>query len=80
MELKKYFSKDTVIGRTVRTFLQALIGITAFLLGLAAIPGVNEYLVSNSVVATGTLALVISVATYVYNMAERFIKYLKEDN
>lgn len=79
MELKQLFSKNTVIGRTVRTFLQALIGIVAFLLGLAAIPGVNDYLVQNGVVAAGTLALVISIATYVYNIAEKAIKWLQEE-
>lgn len=76
MEIKKLFSKDTRIGRTVRTFLQAIIGITAFALGLIAIPGVYDYLVTNNVIAGGTLALVIAVATYLYNAAEAFLKWL----
>lgn len=76
MEIKKLFSKDTRIGRTVRTFLQAIIGILAFVLGLVAIPGVYDYLIANNVLAGGTLALTIAVATYIYNAAESALKWL----
>jgi hypothetical protein len=76
MEIKKLFSKDTRIGRTVRTFLQAIIGIAAFVLGILNIPGVYDYLVANSLVSGGTLALTIAVATYLYNAAESFLKWL----
>lgn len=81
MNIKQFFSSKTTVGRTVRTFLQAVIGISAFFIGLLNIPGVFDYLVTNNIAAAGTLALTIAVATYVYNASEQLIKWLmSEDN
>ena len=75
----KIFSKDNKYGRTVRTFLQAIIGICVFVLGLLAIPGVQSFLSDNQVASVTTLAFVIAVTTYVYNSAEQLIHWLFGD-
>ena len=65
------FSPYTKRGRALRTFLQALLAILSFSLGLITIPGFGELLVSLGVEVSATaLAAWIGVISYLYNQLE----------
>lgn len=71
---KKLFSASNGMGRTVRTTLQAFVGILAFLAGLIAIPEVQDVLVKNNLLAAGSLATVIGVVSGVQNLVEKLLR------
>jgi len=68
------FDKSKPSIKALRTFLQAVVGIIAFVLGLLAIPGVSEYLSNNPALANISLATCIAIATYLQNAIEDFLK------
>jgi uncharacterized membrane protein (DUF485 family) len=78
VDLKQIFNKNTPIGRTIRTWIQAFIGITAFALGLIGIPGVAEFVTQNYAVTIGSLATAIAVVTYIQNALERLLAFLSK--
>lgn len=68
------FDKSKPSIKALRTFLQAIVGIIAFVVGLLAIPGVSDYLSENPALANVSLATVIAVFTYLQNAIEDFLK------
>lgn len=74
---KVMFDKSKPFIKALRTFLQAVVGITTFILGLLAIPGVADYLSNNPALANISLATIIAVFTYLQNAIEDFIKTLR---
>lgn len=75
-KLKSLVSKDNGVGRTVRTWLQAFIGILAFVYGVVVIPDFQNFLVSNNIVAVGTLASFVAAVTALHNGAEKLLSFL----
>lgn len=71
------FDKTKPFIKALRTFLQSVLGILTFVLGLLAIPGVADYLSENPALANISLATVIAVFTYLQNAIEDFVKNLK---
>jgi hypothetical protein len=77
--IKDFFSSTTQRGRVVRTILQAVAGILTFTYGLLSLPDVQHYLVTNNIVAIGTLAAFIGLASYLYNAVEKLLKWLMSE-
>lgn len=70
--------KTTPAGKAFRTALQAAIGITSFIVGLASIPGLYETLSQHPALAGGTLATTIALVTYLHNALEKLWDWLNE--
>ena len=68
------FDKSKPSIKALRTFLQAVVGILAFLVGLVAIPGVSDYLSGQPMLANVSLATVIAIVTYLQNAIEDLLK------
>lgn len=54
--------------------MQAVVGITAFVVGLLSIPGVSEFLSQQPILANVSLATVIGIITYLQNAIEDYLK------
>lgn len=75
--IKKLFSPTTKYGRAFRTFLQGFLAILTFAIGFLSIPGLEQFLIDQGVVAqAGTLGLWIGVVSYLWNLIEGFFKWL----
>lgn len=71
---KNIIDKNSPTGKGVRTTVQAFVGVTTWLLGLLAVPGVAEYLADNELFTITSLAVWIGVMTYLQNTAERVLE------
>jgi len=71
--LKHLLSKKTALGRTVRTLLQAIIGISGLVLAAAALPGLLDFMNQSFPNTVGTISLAVTVATAVWNAAEKLL-------
>lgn len=78
-KIKPLFQATNGLGRTVRTSLQAFVGILVFVYGVITIPEVQDFLVQNNLVAIGTLATTIGAMAGIQNAAEKLLRYLFGD-
>jgi hypothetical protein len=77
--IKQLFNKNTTHGRTIRTFLQAVIGSTGFVIALFLIPGLSEFLSNNLGVSIATLSTFVAVVTLIQNSVEKLIVFIKNN-
>lgn len=75
-KIKSLFSSSNGLGRSVRTTLQALVGILAFFSALILVPEVQDVLLSNNIVSVGALATTIGIISGIQNATEKLLKHL----
>lgn len=73
---KSLFSSNNGLGRTVRTTLQAFVGILAFLTTIILVPEVQDVLVKNNLLSVSALATTIGVIAGLQNATEKLLKHL----
>lgn len=73
---KSLFSSSNGLGRTVRTTLQAFVGILAFLTAIILVPEVQDVLVKNNLLSVSALATTIGVIAGLQNAVEKLLKHL----
>lgn len=76
-QIKKLFSKTTRRGRAIRTAIQALIGVTSFVLAIAGIPNVDQLFGQLGFeIQLPILAAWTGVVCYIQNALEDFLGWL----
>lgn len=78
--IKPLFSPNNGVGRTVRTTLQAFVGILTFIVALISIPEVQNVLVTNNLVTSAAAcATTIGLIAGLQNAVEKLLKRLFEE-
>lgn len=74
--MKPLFSPSNGLGRTVRTTLQAFVGILTFLTAFILVPEVQDVLVKNNLLSVSALATTIGLIAGLQNAVEKLLKRL----
>ena len=75
-KVKSLFSSSNGLGRSVRTTLQAFVGILAFLSALILVPEVQDVLLTNNILSVSALATTIGLIAGLQNAVEKLLKHL----
>nr|DAJ13005.1 MAG TPA: hypothetical protein [Podoviridae sp. ctK5Q1] len=79
--LKPFISKNTRIGRAVRTALQVAIALFPAVLAVLNTPGLEQKLVDLGVLqAVGLFPVWAGAVSYAYNIVEHVYKDIKEED
>ena len=77
--LQRLTDKNTTLGKTVRTWLQAIIGITGFVMAVVDIPGFYSIFTSSPLVTVISASTFVAIVTLLHNGAESTKKYLETE-
>ena len=77
--VKGCLSSKTAHGRVIRTLIQAVLGILAFLMTTLAIPEVQTAFESNNVLTGVSISTCIAVVSAIWNILDKFWESIKSE-